>query len=112
RDARRRAAVLRRSPDRDGDGGGGAGSRRRDHDRRVGRGRDQLSRVRSRPGAASWWVTVLSPSTGPRDRESRPSRRPWGGSSVSPLKAADHAVVIDTTELTVDEVVVRILERL
>jgi len=32
--------------------------------------------------------------------------------SVSPLKAADDAVVIDTTELTVDEVVVRILERL
>ena len=31
---------------------------------------------------------------------------------VSPLKAADDAVVIDTTELTVDEVVVRILERL
>ena len=32
--------------------------------------------------------------------------------SVSPLKAADDAVVIDTTELTVDEVVARILERL
>jgi len=31
---------------------------------------------------------------------------------VSPLKAADDAVVIDTTELTVDEVVVRLLERL
>ena len=32
--------------------------------------------------------------------------------SVSPLKAADDAVVIDTTELAVDEVVARILERL
>ena len=32
--------------------------------------------------------------------------------SVSPLKAADDAVVIDTTDLTVDEVVVRILDRL
>ncbi len=32
--------------------------------------------------------------------------------AVSPLKAADDAVVIDTTELTVDEVVTRILERL
>jgi cytidylate kinase len=31
---------------------------------------------------------------------------------VSPLKAADDAIVIDTTELTVDEVVTRILERL
>jgi cytidylate kinase len=31
---------------------------------------------------------------------------------VSPLKAADDAIVIDTTELTVDEVVARILERL
>jgi len=32
--------------------------------------------------------------------------------AVSPLKTADDAVVIDTTELTVDEVVTRILERL
>jgi cytidylate kinase len=32
--------------------------------------------------------------------------------SVSPLKAADDAIVIDTTELAVDEVVARILERL
>jgi cytidylate kinase len=32
--------------------------------------------------------------------------------AVSPLKPADDAVVIDTTELTVDEVVTRILERL
>ena len=32
--------------------------------------------------------------------------------SVSPLKAADDAIVIDTTALTVDEVVTRILERL
>jgi cytidylate kinase len=31
---------------------------------------------------------------------------------VSPLKTADDAIVIDTTELTVDEVVTRILERL
>jgi len=31
---------------------------------------------------------------------------------VSPLKAADDAIVIDTTELAVDEVVARILERL
>jgi cytidylate kinase len=32
--------------------------------------------------------------------------------SVSPLKAADDAIVIDTTDLAVDEVVSRILERL
>ena len=31
---------------------------------------------------------------------------------ISPLKAADDAIVVDTTELTVDEVVTRILERL
>ena len=31
---------------------------------------------------------------------------------ASPLKAADDAIVIDTTELSVDEVVARILERL
>ena len=67
-----------------------------------------LDRLRGRAGRRA--VTRRSPTSTTRDQgDDRRPRRPRPGRADSPLREADDAIVIDTSDLGVDEIVDRIV---